>query len=83
FTVRVTVQSGGCRRFERLIVTQTTESATFVARGHDGEGPGILCPGDIRYTEREVRLDPPFADPYTIVVKQPSGPPTTRTVRIR
>jgi hypothetical protein len=83
FTVRVTVQSGGCRQFEQLVVTQTTERATFVARGHDTEGPGVLCPSDIRYTEREVRLDPPFTDPYEIVARQPSGPATTRTVRIR
>ncbi len=83
FNVRVTVQSGGCRQFEQLIVTQTTERATFVARGHDSEGPGVLCTTDIRYAEREVRLDPPFTDPYTIVARQPSGPPTTRTARIR
>jgi hypothetical protein len=82
-TVRVTVESGGCRHFDAVVVTQSDERATIVARGHDASGPGINCPGDIRYTDREVRLEPPLLDPYTVIAKQPNGPPTTRTVRIR
>ncbi len=83
FMVRVTVQSGGCRSFDALVVTQTTEQVTIVARGHDASGPGISCTGDIRHTERDVRVDPPLADPFTVVARQPSGPPTTQVVRVR
>jgi hypothetical protein len=82
-TVRVTVESGGCRRFDRVVATQANDRVTIVAHGHDTSGPGVLCTGDIRHTERVVQLEPPFTDPFTVVARQPSGPPTTLVVRVR
>lgn len=82
-TVRATVRSGGCRRFEQLRVTRTTDRATMVALGFDTSGPGVNCPDDIREGVREFRLDPPFGDPFTLAARQPDGTETTRVVRIR
>lgn len=81
--VRVTVESGGCRRLEQLRVTRTASRATIVALGFDTGGPGISCTGDIRHEVRQVSLDPPFTDPFSIAALQPGGPETVRVVRIR
>jgi hypothetical protein len=82
-TVRVTVESGGCRRLEQLRVTRTPSRATIVAYGFDTEGPGVNCPADIRHDVRQVSLDPPFSDPFTLVARQPNGSDTVRVVRVR
>lgn len=81
--VSVTVQSGGCRRFESLIVTHASDRVTITARGRDNSGPGIDCPADIRHNIVDVRVDPPLDDPFTVVARQPNGPATTVVVRVR
>lgn len=82
-TVRVTVESGGCRRLDQVRVTRSASRATIVAHGFDNGGPGVSCPGDIRHDDRQFALAPPFSDPFTLVARQPNGPETVRVVRVR
>ena len=81
--IRVTIQSGGCKRFDQLNAVRTAGRVTITAHGTDSSGPQVGCPGDIRTDIREYRAEPPLSDPFTVVAKQPDGSETTRTVRIR
>jgi hypothetical protein len=80
--VRVTVQSGGCKRFEKLNAVRTPERVTIAARGTDSSGPRVSCPGDIRSDVVEYRAQPLLVDPFTVVAKQPDGSETIRTIRV-
>jgi hypothetical protein len=77
----VTVQYGWCS-FESVVVTRTTDGVTLDARGRDDAGPGSRR-ADNRQQTVSVRVDPPYQDPFTIIARQPSGPPTTWAVRVR
>ena len=81
--IEVTVQVGGCLRFEGLSASRTPGRVTITARGHDGSGRTDSCPGDIRYEVARTRVDPPITDPFTIVARQPDGTETVRVVRVR
>jgi len=78
----VTVQSGGCRSFERLQTTRTSGRVTIRAIGRDASGPDVLCTGDIQYTVVEYRADGPFTDPFLVVGIQPDGEEMRRPVRV-
>lgn len=82
FYVTVIVEYGGWCSYESVVVTRTTGSVTIDARGRDDSGPGVRR-SDIRQQSVDVRLDPPFQDPFSIIANQPTGPPTTRLVRVR
>lgn len=82
FVVRVSIQSGGCRSFTGLDGTRTASQLLLTARGRDGSGPGISCPGDIRTDVRDVRVEPPFTGPFTVVANQPDGTTSTKVVRV-
>lgn len=82
FTITLTVVTGGCKRFEEIRSDRTSRTLTLEARGTDA-GPGTACPADIRFEPHPFLAEGPFTDPFTIVVEQPNGAPTTRTVRIR
>jgi hypothetical protein len=82
-TVRVTVESGGCRRLEELRVTRTASRATIAALGIETDGPGVNCRTAIRHDVREFSLDPPFTDPFTLAARQPGGTETVRVIRVR
>ena len=79
---QITVQFGGCRSFDRLVTARATDRVTIRALGHDGSGPDVMCPGDIREQTVEYRADGPFTDPYLVIGIQPNGDETRRTVRL-
>lgn len=82
FFVTVIVQYGGWCGFESVVVTRAAGSVTIDAQGRDNSGPGVRRE-EVRQTAVDVRVDPPFQDPFTIIARQPTGPPTTRVVRVR
>jgi hypothetical protein len=82
FVVRVSIQSGGCRSFTGLDGTRGPSQLVLVAHGRDDSGPGMACPDDIRTDVRDVRVEPPFSGPFTVIAKQPDGTTTTRVVRV-
>ena len=79
---QVTVESGGCRRFDRLQTTRASGRVTIRAIGRDASGPDVLCTGDIQYTVVEYRADGPFTDPFLVVGIQPDGEEMRRLVRV-
>ena len=81
--VTVTVVTGGCKSFEKFVAIRADARLTLRAQGRDGSGSWDLCPTDIRYESRTYEATPPFADPFTVVVRQPDGAEITRVVRIR
>jgi len=80
--VRVTVESGGCRVFQGVQAQRAPGRLTLTARGHDSSGPRFSCPADIRSDVREIRIEPPLADPFIVAARQPDGSETTRTIRV-
>ena len=79
---QITVQSGGCRRFDRIVSTRATGRVTFRALGLDSSRPDGVCTGDIRTDVVEWRTDGPFTDPFLLVGVQPSGEEMRRTVHV-
>ena len=79
---KVTVQSGGCRRFNRLVAARETGQLTIRALGLDSSGPNVLCPGDIREDVVDFRAEGPFTDPFVVIGTQPQGEDIRRTVRV-
>src|SRR5215207_6740527 len=45
---KITVHFGGCRSFDRIVMTRSPGQVTFRAIGFDGSGPNVLCPADIQ-----------------------------------
>ncbi len=83
FTVRLTVVSGGCKRFERLVATRRPGELSLEARGRDSSGPNVLCTADIRKDPQTYEVTPPFSNPFTVSAVQPDGSSVTRTVRVQ
>jgi hypothetical protein len=79
---KVTVHLGGCRSFDRIVMTRSPGQVTFRAIGLDGSGPNVLCPADVRSEVVEFHPEGPFSDPLLLVGVQPSGEETRRTVRV-
>jgi len=78
----VTVQTGGCKQFDRFEVTRTPSSATIEAKGTDA-GANAICTADIRNEKKALDLSGPFSDPFTIRAIQPDATVLLRTVRIQ
>lgn len=74
------VSVGGCVSFRRLEVQRSGSMVQLTAIGHDGSGPGILCPADIRLEPRAFRVVGPFADSLVLNGHQPDGATLRRRV---
>ncbi|HYU51506.1 MAG TPA: hypothetical protein VEK37_01120 [Gemmatimonadaceae bacterium] len=85
FSVTLTVQTGGCTRFDRIDVQKVAAGARMIPWGTNASigHKNVSCPDDIRYEPHTVQLDPPFADPFTITVEQGDSAPITTVVRIQ
>lgn len=83
--VTLTVQTGGCTGFDRIEVQKSEASARIVPWGTNASlgRKDISCPTDVRYETHEVRIDPPFANPYQIIVEQGRMAPATATVQVQ
>jgi hypothetical protein len=82
-TVALTVQSGGCRRFDHIETSKNESGATLIAWGRDSGGENALCTTDIRHDRVSVTFNPPFASTFRITVNQGDIlPPVILTVRV-
>ncbi len=79
--ITLTVVTGGCKRFDRIQADRSANRLTLTVRGWDT--PDANCTADIRFEPRPYEAVPPFADPFTIAVRQPDGSELTREVRVR
>jgi hypothetical protein len=78
----VTVESGGCREFDRLETKRNQSGATFVAWGRDRGGKNVSCPADVRYDRVPAHFDPPFGSTFTLAAGRDRLAPISVTVRI-
>lgn len=84
-SVVLTVETGGCRRFDRVETNRSESGANITVWGRDGAKgrDDIMCPQDLRTERHSVRFDPPFAPVFTVSVNQGRMPPSTITVRVQ
>jgi hypothetical protein len=85
FTVGVTVQTGGCRSFDRIDVQKFDAGVRLVPWGKDASAgrKDISCPAYILEELHSVQIDPPFSDPYQVVVEQGRLAPVVATIDIQ
>ena len=82
--VTVTVVTGGCRVFDRIVASRTASVVILTAWGEDGSGRGqMACPTDIRYEPKQYSIPGPFTDPLVISAAQPDGTSITRSVKVQ
>ena len=74
------VGSDGCSRLTRIERTRTEERLTLRFHAERRGGDCIQMPVLLDHTET---ISPPFRDPFTITVIQPSGPPLERSITVR
>lgn len=72
-TINLTVISGGCRSFDRLLADRTATNVTLEARGIDNSGLNRACTADVRFDELTHVEQGPFTDPFIVRVVQPGG----------
>lgn len=83
FSVAFTVQSGGCKRFERLVTTKTGTALTAIAQGTEAVGKNIVCTADMRHDTVVEAVTAPAAGSFSVVARQPDGTETRLTVQIQ
>jgi len=83
FSATFIIQSGGCKRFERVETTKTDKALTVLARGTEATGSNIVCTTDIREDAVVELVTPPISDPFSVIGKQPDGSETTVQVRVQ
>ena len=83
-SVVLTVQTGGCRRFDYIDTDKSQAGANITVWGRDsGAGRDVACPTDIRVEPHTVVFDPPFASTFVITVGRGAISPLSATVAIQ
>lgn len=84
-TVTLTVQTGGCTSFDRIDVQKMPGGVRIVPWGTDSRigNKGVLCPANIEYEPHPLQIDPPFVNPFHIVVEQGRLAPVTAVVDVQ
>lgn len=76
----LTVVTGGCRQFDRIVSSRTGGVVILEAWGTDSGGEA--CTDDIRYEPHQYSINGPFANPLIVSAVQPDGTSFTKTVRV-
>jgi hypothetical protein len=84
-TVILTVTTGGCTTFDRIDVERSASAASLTPWGTDGaKGKrDVACPANIVDTPHSIRLDPPFQNPFMVLVPRVGLDPLTATVQVQ
>lgn len=84
FTVTLTVETGGCRSFDRLAIEKFTSGVRIVPWGTEltSDNKGIMCPTKI-YEPHSIRIDPPLSNPFQVYVAQGQLAPVVTTVQVQ
>ena len=77
------VSTGGCISFRRLELERAGSNVQITAVGHDGGGPGINCPANIRLEPKAFRINGPFSDSLVLSARQPNRTSLRHVVTIR
>ena len=81
-SVTVTVVTGGCREFERIVSKRKASVIIVEAWGTDGSR-AAACPDDIKYEPQPYNIAGPFTDPLVISAVQPDGTAITKSVKVQ
>ncbi len=79
----VTVVTGGCRNFDRIVSSRSASVVIVSAWGTDGSGKSQMCTDDIRYEPQQHTIAGPFTDPLVVSAVQPDGTSITRSVTVK
>jgi hypothetical protein len=84
-TVILTVTTGGCTTFDRIEVERDASAASLTPWGTDGAKgeKNVSCPAFMVDTPHSIRLDPPFQNPFMVLVPRVGQEALTATVQIQ
>jgi hypothetical protein len=84
-SVTLTVQFGGCISFNRIDVQRFAGGARLIPWGTDASigHKDLVCPSILHEESHSVQVDPPFVDPFNILVEQGALAPVTAVVRVQ
>jgi hypothetical protein len=83
FQVHFQAMEGGCVRFSHLETRRAESSLQIRAWGRDSSRRSVHCTTDVRFVAQAVSVDPPFHDPFSVTILQPTGQRDRYEVRIR
>ena len=80
----LSVELGGCLKFDRIDVQGSATGADVTAWGKDVSigRKGITCTSDLKLEPHSVELKPPFQNPYTVMVNRGRISPFVITVQV-
>jgi hypothetical protein len=84
-TVNLTVVTGGCLSFDRIVAERSASGASLTALGRDAARgrKDIACTADIRFEPHSYQLDPPAQGTFSVVAHRPRTDPLTTTVQVQ
>ena len=84
-TVTLTVQTGGCLRFDHFEVDRDAAFATVTVWGKDAAKgrTEIACTADIRFEPHSYTFEPPFQSPFTVQVSRGRLSPLIAVVQVQ
>lgn len=86
FSVVLTVQTGGCLKFDRIVEElRDASGATLTAWGTDGSKGrnDVVCTGEVRFEPHSYELSPPFSNPFRITVSRGRVSPLQASVQVQ
>jgi hypothetical protein len=76
-TLRVTlygyVGSSGCYSLDRIDALRRNHSLELTVWGRHRTGGNIVCTQAVVFLREPYAIPPPFADPFSVVIRQPDG----------
>ena len=84
-TVTLTVVTGGCTSFTRIVADRSASGASLTALGRNSAKgrSNITCPADIRFEPHSFQLDPPAQGSFKVEAQRPELEPLTVTVQVQ
>ena len=86
FSVVLTVQTGGCLSFDRIVEElRDASGASLTAWGIDASKgrKEIGCTADVRYEPHTYQFSPPFSNPFKITVDRGRMSPLSATIPVQ
>ena len=84
-TVVLTVTTGGCKSFDRMVAVRGASGASLTVYGRDASKgrTDIMCPQDLRSEQHSYSFDPPFQSEFTVQVDRGRLSPLSATVDVQ
>jgi hypothetical protein len=84
-TVSLTVVTGGCVSFDRIVAERSAFGASLTVLGRDAAKGrrDVACTADIRFELHSYELDPPPRGTFSVEANRPRLDPLTTTVQVQ